>query len=265
MTNHAKKIQKSHQPITDTVPLRVVLQAVNQTGFSEEFKLLEEVGIDKEFASSSEERILGVETHTGKPTYLAATKDIIIDVALSYPIISYGMVVGDNGNFRLVTIGCTQRTHYVVMRGSVSFTFYIARSSLTVEEAVFELLTNNLIKGPRLYEKTAVILTDFFERLMTAVYTDLTILKTTIRTADKLDLPCKIYFDPEAPKDTMISVDGYVYGYDLNVYPKAQINKTLQVLEKQELRDRRKNPRAPEHMSAIEKRKLAQRLEKAFS
>ncbi|MNR45862.1 hypothetical protein D3C85_1647560 [compost metagenome] len=70
-----------------------------------------------------------------------------------------------------------------------------------------------------------------------------------------------MYIDPEDASKNMISVDGYVYAYDLNEYPKSQINRTLRVLEKQEKRDRRSTPRCVEHMNAREKQQLAQRLE----
>jgi hypothetical protein len=263
MQSQAKKNQISHNYVAS--PLAIVLQATNHPCDDEAFSLLSDLGIDNDFAQSTEERTLGVVTRTGKPTFRAHLHedpaDRVLKVVLEHPIISYGMIEGNKGDFRLITIGCTERTHYVVVRGSVSFTFYIPRSSITIEEAVFELLTNNLIKGPRIYEKTAAIIADFFPKIMSAVHQDLTILRTTIRTADKLDLPCRIYFDPENHDDCRISVDGYVYGYDLNEYPKAQINRTLRVLEKQEKRDRRAAPRCVEHMNARERQQLAQRLE----
>lgn len=264
MSSQTKKNAISHQSLTPSL-LEIVLQATNHPDDGENFSLLSDLGIDKAFAQSTEERVLRVIAITGKPTFRELTpntsRDGIVNVTLHHPIISYGMIQSDSGDFRLVTIGCTERTHYVVVRGCVSFTFYVPRSSITVEEAVFELLSNNLIKGPRIYEKTAAIIGDFFPKIMSAVYKDLTILRTTIRTADKLDLPCRIYFDPENHDDARISVDGYVYGYDLNVYPKAQINRTLRVIEKQEKRDRRAQHRCPEHMNAREKQLLAQRLE----
>ena len=267
MQTKAKKHELSHQGISAT-PLKVVIQATSlEEAFREDldFSLLSDMGIDTAFARSTEERVLRVVARTGKPTFRDRIDDThtdpVVSVTLNQPIISYGMMEGSNGDFRFITIGCTEQTHYVVVRGIVSFTFYVPRSSITIEEAVFELLTNNLIKGPRIYEKTAAIIGDFFPKIMTAVYDELTILKTTIRTADKLDLPCRIYFDPENPADAMISVDGYVYGYDLNVYPKQQINRTLRVIEKQEKRDRRATPRCPEHMNARERQQLAQRLE----
>jgi hypothetical protein len=262
MTSQAKKNAISHQYTPS--PLGIVLQATNHPGDGEAFSLLSDLGIDKEFAQSTEERTLVVLSQTGKPSFRTPAEensDRVVKVVLNHPIISYGMIEGNNGDFRLVTIGCTERTHYVVVRGSVSFTFYVPRSSITIEEAVFELLTNNLIKGPRIYEKTAAIIADFFPKIMSAVHSELTILRTTIRSADKLDLPCKIYIDPEDASKNMISVDGYVYAYDLNEYPKSQINRTLRVLEKQEKRDRRSTPRSVEHMNAREKQQLAQRLE----
>lgn len=264
MQTKAKKHEISHRGISGD-PLQIIVQAMHLENDGEEFCLLSDIGISDEFARSTEERTLRVVARTGAPTFIDRLEDThtdpVISVVLSHPIVSYGMMEGSNGDFRFITIGCTEQTHYIVVRDIVSFTFYVPRPSTTIEEAVFELLTNNLLKGPRIYEKTAAIIGDFFPRIMTAVHDDLTILRTTIRTADKLDLPCRIYFDPENPADSMISVDGYVYKYNLNVYPKSQINRTLRVIEKQEKRDRRAKPRCPEHMNARERQQLAQRLE----
>jgi hypothetical protein len=246
-------------------PLRVVLEASNRVEEGNGGVLITDLGLDQAFIDSTQERVLEVLSHTGKPKLNPEGPGPAVKVFLEGPIISYNMIVGDNGNFRFVAIGCTQRTHYVVVRGNVSFAFYVPEASTNMREAVLELLYNNLIKGPRIYIKTAMIITSFFEKIMQAVFPDPVELVTTIRSAEGEDMPCRIYFDPDAPQDAMISVGGYVYGYDLNVYPKAQINKTLRVIERNERRDRRATPRSPADMNFRERAQQISLLEKALA
>lgn len=267
MGSRTKKGETGHEK-TGHGSLKIALQAVNIPTDEEGFVALEDIGISKVFAESSEPRTLRIAPRSGVPSLREPTpendKEGVVKVLLEHPILSYGMIEGAGGEFRFITIGCTGCTHYVVVRGVVSFTFYVKATSVTIEEAVFELLVNNLLKGPRIYDKTAAIIKDFFPRIMSAVHKDPVILNTIIRTAEKLDLPCRIYFDPDDHSKNMISVDGYVYGYNLNDYPKPQINRTLRVLEKQEKRDRRAQHRCTEHMNALERQAMIENLEKAI-
>lgn len=249
------------RPAFSDSPLRVVLHASNIDGGGKDSMLITDLGLEESFIHASGARVLEVFVHTGKPKLDPNGPGPVVRVNLEHPIVSYNMLVGDNGNFRMVTIGCTERTHYVVMRGNISFAFYVPRSSMTMQDAVLELLFTNLLKGPRIYVKTAIIIHKFFEKIMACVFPDPVILTTTIRSIEQHEMPCRIYFDPDDIEGTMISIDGYVYGYDLNTYPKSQINKTLRVIAKGEKRDRRSVHRSAAHMNFREKQELAARLE----
>jgi len=56
-----------------------------------------------------------------------------------------------------------------------------------------------------------------------------------------------------------------VYGFNVNEYPKPQINRTLRIIERNENLDRRKRHRNPAHMNHREKAEMAKRLEQSLA
>lgn len=244
-------------------PLRVACQTGVQTKGEKNFVPLLEL-FSSNFVDSYEDRKTHISTATGLPveqppektTGTASVNRIAVEVLISRPIISFNMIVGDNNNFRFISIGCTDRTHYIIVRGNISFTFYVPSSSVTPRDAVHELLTNNLVKGPCVYLKSSTIIQDFFELILAAVYPEAGMYQTVIKTADDMVLPCRVYFDPAKPKDSSISIAGYVYPFDLNRYPRTQLNKAVRRLPQSEVTERIAAPRPFNKMSTLHRRQV---------
>lgn len=243
-------------------PLRVACQTGVQAKGEKNFVPLLEL-FSSNFVDSYEDRKTHISTATGLPveqppektTGTASVNRIAVEVLISRPIISFNMIVGDNNNFRFISIGCTDRTHYIIVRGNISFTFYVPSSSVTPRDAVHELLTNNLVKGPCVYLKSSTIIQDFFEMIMSAVYPERGVYQTIIKTANDMILTCRVYFDPAKPKDSGISIAGYMYSFDLNSYPRTQLNKTVSRLPRAEVKEHIDAPRPFNHTSTLYRRK----------
>lgn len=251
-------------PSVSNGALRTVLHATNHPSDDRDHCLIAHLGIDPAFIADPSDRTLEVYIHTGRPKVNPDAPGPSIKVMLKYPMISYNMIVGDHGNFRMIAIGSTERTHFAFVRGKISFAFYVPRSSVTMEDAIMELLYNNLIKGPRAYEKTASIIDNFYEKVLQCIFPDPVVLNTIITSFEGEEMPCRIYFDSEAPDDAMISIGGYVYGYNVNQYPRDQIQRTLKVVERKEKRDRRATHRSPNHMDHRERAAMNKRLEEVL-
>lgn len=243
-------------------PLRVVIQSgLIQPG--EDLAIPQLRFFTPDFLASCESRSFFICTKTGLPiedpkevrkeTETKSVNRIAVEVFINQPIVSFNQIVGDNGNFRFISVGCTERTHYVVIRGNVSFTFYAPFTSITPKDAVHALLNNNFIEGPRLYEKTAIIVQDFFYLIMAAVYPERDTYETTIKTITNLTLKCRVYFDPDKPKDSGISIEGYMYPFDMNTYPKPQLNRALRKMTKDELHEKYIAPRSIAFMTRKQK------------
>lgn len=265
VTSNLSDVPAELLPKFSSSPLRVVLHATNHPSKDGESTLITDLGIDPAFIADPSPRTLEVCVFTGRPKTDLDAPGATIKVMLEHPMISYNMMVGDNGNFRMLAIGCTERTHFAIVRSYASFAFYVPRSSMTMQDAILELLYNNLIKGPKIYDKSASIIHNFFEKALQAIFPDPVILTTVITSVEGHEMPCRIYFDPEDPKEAMISIDGYVYGFNVNEYPKPQINRTLRIIERNENLDRRKRHRNPAHMNHREKAEMAKRLEQSLA
>lgn len=151
-----------------------------------------------------------------------------LEINFNGAIKSYTQITGDNGNFRVVMIGLENRTHYIMVKGNVNFTFYVDASSSNAKEGLHALINSNLNKCPRVYRKTAMTVPNFYELIFTAVYKEKVILPISVTSKCGQKLRSKLYFDPANPKSNMISILGYVFPFNLHMFPKWQILKALE-------------------------------------
>lgn len=188
-------------------------------------KLLEsELGLDKK-SWSYDERLLRVDLTTGFPAVDPTTKHNYREVVLAEPITQYTVFDSKADNARFVVISGTTKTTYMIIRPGLSFSFVIDQSSLTPEEAVINLYTSNLNKGPLVFQKTAKLLPLFFNQLFRAVYKEPTILSMVIRHVSGSEVRVKLYVGSDDSSKDMISVCGQVFDVKLNEYPGQQINR----------------------------------------
>lgn len=259
------RVNPSRPPVKLKSPLRIVHHSSYCEPKTPVCVPLETIFPDKGFRESHDPRSIFISTATGlpienpalNPPAVPPREKPAIEVFLHKPIISLNIIADKEGLFRLVTVGCSDRTHYVFVRGKVLFSFYIPVSSVTAQDAIKELLTNNFIKGPCVYNKSSTILQDFFASILSAVYPERTIISTIIKSSIGITMSCRVYFDPAKPKETAISVNGYVYPFPLERYPRSAVIRAVSKLTEEEVANRREAPRSIAHMTPSQQREMS--------
>lgn len=199
------------------------LKFVLDTGPNE--KNLEELGMNRDFQRDTKNRMLEVNILTGLPAQQG--QDVPVHaIYITGPIIAFGVIATIGGDFRLSTI-CTQAsTTYLVMVGKKCFHFVYDKTARSGRDALEQLFTECLNRGPRGYENNNTMIPDFWDKLLTLLFPEGGILEFGLHTRERDYVPSRLYFTPGA-KDHTLSVGGLCYNLVFDKFPRESINKGL--------------------------------------
>lgn len=181
------------------------------------------VGLMPAFVASDVRRCLSIDVNTGKPAYRADKRNLM--VPFEDPIILYSILVAEDASTRIVIIGTTTRTYYLIGKERTGYFFIIAESSVDLKEAVINLYENNLNKGPEVFNRTQEAAPGFFSALFKVVFDDLLVHQFTVKSLGGTPVAARVYINPHDSSRDMISVSGWVQGLDLDNYPSEQIQR----------------------------------------
>ena len=187
-------------------------------------RALLDMGFTSEFLESTERRDVTFSKITALPVF-GETKQPTKVIPVRHRIVGVHSFWSTDKKVALTILQCVDRTHYFVVRGKSSFFFELAGTSVTPKEAVIRLLNNNLVKGERYYTTTAFIMPGFWCELLLVVCKEPEIIDMTFNTRDGSPVPSRLYFDPKAPTECILSVGGHCYAYNPNVYPRGELTR----------------------------------------
>lgn len=182
-----------------------------------------ELGLTANDCKSFDSRIVRVDINKGIINPDLTDKKSFRDLTLEDPIVSYTLFETEDGRSRFLAIGCTGKTVYMIIRKDLSYSFVIDVSSLNPLEAVTNLYISNLNKGQASFNKTAGLLSNFFENLFSAVLEDRTILAFEVTRFSGTVANVRLYVNPKDHTENMLSVNNYVFDVELNKFPGRQI------------------------------------------
>lgn len=182
-----------------------------------------ELGLTPYDCKSFETRVVRVDINKGVINPALTDKKSFRDLTLEDPIVSYTLFETEDGRSRFLAIGCTGKTVYMIIRKDLSYSFVIDVSSLNPLEAVTNLYISNLNKGQASFNKTAGLLSNFFENLFSAVLEDRTILAFEVTRFSGTIANVRLYVNPKDHTENMLSVNNYVFDVELNKFPGRQI------------------------------------------
>jgi len=222
---------KAAVAVTHKKTLRVVID----TGANE--KRLEQQGFSRDFQRASGEREVYIVLETGLVAKPEDKDRKQATIRIEGALIAYGQVESHDHDFRMVMLSTQRRTYFLVVNGPVKFIFFITTASVNMKDAVRGLLNDNLLRGPKFYEKTAGIMQDFWFRLLSSVITEPEIIEINLRSVNNHTVPSRVYFNPNNQTESILSIGGYCFDYQLQNFPREEIAKgTGQWMREQEKR-----------------------------
>lgn len=205
-----------------------------------------EIGFTRDFIKSPKLRTLAIDITSGYPLAAATTwphRIVELEGAISmYTIIEHE----DPEQFRLVMIGCGERTVYLVIKPKLAYSFVLDAVSLDATEGVLNLYAHQLDKGNGLFTSTIGILDDLFYKLFAAVVDSPTLQTFQIRHIKGDVMKMKLYLFPQQPDKNMLSSNGWVFDVHLSEFPGKQISRGFN-LQQKELRKKRDQVESREH------------------
>lgn len=186
---------------------------------------LEEIGFSRPFQREAIVRPVIVNTQTGLPTTKEeAGRGNWREVLIKNPIVSYGVITSVDEEFKLAFVSTTRNLYFVAMSGVTVWTFIVDGSANDVREAVRTLFNDSLVRGPRTYNNNNTMVPNFWQRALSLVYPEPTIIEIGLRNKEQQYVPSRVYFHPEQPQLNILAAGGFCYDFQLDEFPRESIN-----------------------------------------
>lgn len=202
------------------------LVIATDTGANE--KRLEEVGFPRDFQRETCERILTLSISDNKP----ATKEEAgygnwHEVRIKGSVTAFGVITTVDKSFRLMFTACQQFIFFTAVSGKKVWSFLIEGTAQDAKGAIRTLFNDSLLRGPKAYDNNNTMVPDFWQKALSLVYPEPSIIEVGLRNKEQQYVPSRVYFFPEQPERNTLAAGGYCYHLDLAVFPREAINKGM--------------------------------------
>lgn len=192
-------------------------------------------------APSTEQTLVRVDTRNGQFVLQDAEAEHAVYAKFEGPIVSHGMLTDEEGRFRLIALGGVDKTQFIVVRDSTIFMFALPVTSRSLKDAIIELMIHNLGNSATGYKRTARTINGFFTKALKPLIKERIVFAAGLVNWSQVQMKVRVYLDPKDLSDSMISINGYVYGWDPDDYPNDQVGRECRRIK----RHHRCKPRTP--------------------
>lgn len=200
------------------------LHIITDTGANE--KKLEEAGFPRELQRNTFKRMITLDIVNLKPsTKEEAGHGNWHEIYVKGAIVSFGVIANYENDFRLMFLASPDTICFTVVSGKKVWTFVVEGTATDVRSAVRTMFNDSLLRGPKAYDRNNVIIPNFWQKILSLVYPEPTIIEIGLRNKEQQYVPSRVYFYPEQPWNNTLSSGGYCYHLDLDVFPRESINK----------------------------------------
>ena len=192
---------------------------------------IQNIGFSEDFIKSELARTFRINIKNGFPVLGEGEHPESITFGIKGEMASYTILASEPESFILVCVGTTSQTFYLALsKGKKAAYFYTAFPSYHGRHAIRGLLHFNLLNGPKAYNRTANLVPQFFKRALSAVYTQVSVIHVTISVLKQgegrenyREYTAKYHLNPNNRRATILSIEGYCFDVDLDVYPRMQL------------------------------------------
>ncbi len=184
-----------------------------------------DAGATEEELSIKHERLVAIDAGNAKLVFGKNTKGKIRDIAVEGQILGSASLVSPDLDYKIVIVFTSTRTYFTLLPDGKIFGFYIPVVSGNAQEAVMNLIANNLARGKDTFEKTCNRLYPkalFLWELVHAVSPEDKFLDLKLSTGNRNDaktVPGKLFFYRGQRAKTILSVGGYCLDFNFKDYP----------------------------------------------
>lgn len=169
--------------------------------------------------------MLRVDLRSGQFVLQEAEAEHCVYVKFEGPLTSHGMLIDEEGRFRVIVVGGLDKTQYIVVRDETIFMFHLEKTVRSLREAMVELMIHNLGNSAIPYKRTARTINQFFTKAFRAVLKENMVFQAGLVNWSQTQMKCRVYLNAKDPADSMISINGFVYGWNPDDYPTDQVSK----------------------------------------
>lgn len=187
-------------------------------------------GATEEELSIKHERLVAIDAGNAKLVFGKNTKGKIRDIAVEGQILGSASLVSADLDYKIVIVFTNTRTYFTLLPGGKIFGFYIPVVSGNAQEAVMNLIANNLGRGKETFEKTAARLYPnalFLWELVHAVTPEDKFLDLKLTSGNRNDtkvVPAKLFFYRGQRSKTILSIGGYCLDFNFKDYPETYLD-----------------------------------------
>lgn len=182
-------------------------------------------GATEEELSLKHDRMVALDAGSVKLVFGKTTKGKIRDIMVEGQILGSASLVSSELDYKILIVFTSTRTYFNLLPGGKIFGFYIPAVSKNAQEAVLNLIANNLARGKDTFEKTAARLYPnalFLWELVHAVSPEDAFLDLKLSSGPRGDVktvPAKLFFYRGQRSKTILSIGGYCLDFNFKDYP----------------------------------------------
>lgn len=225
-------VAKKANPVVAT-PETATAPALSVVKKDQLFRLVSELtradliaaGATEQELSKKQERMVAIDAGNAKLVFGNNVKGRIRDITVEGQIIGSASLASSELDYKILITFTDTRTYFTLLPGAKLFGFWVPAVSKNAQEAVLNLITNNLARGKDTFEKTANRLYPealFFWELMHAVCPENATLEMEVATSIRgsaVKAPAKLFFYRGERAKTILSIGGYCYDFNFKDYP----------------------------------------------
>lgn len=171
------------------------------------------------------DRMVQLDAGSAKLVFGKNVKGKIRDILVEGQILGSASLVSSELDYKILILFTSTRTYFTLLPGAKLFGFYIPNVSDDAQEAVLNLIANNLARGQDTFEKTCNRLYPkalFLWELLHAVTPEDKFLDLKLTNGPRGDVKtvaAKLFFYRGQRSKTILSIGGYCLDFNFKDYP----------------------------------------------
>jgi len=142
-----------------------------------------------------------------------------LEVTIEGSIEHYSIVMSEDERFIMAFVGTSECSVYVTIEPKQTRHFIIDGEAQSLRGSLIRLLEHNLCKGERMFQQTVSFYPRLFYKLFTLFGSAPALYRVSPVHLKGDILRGKVYIYPEEPSRNAISINGWVYNFDLDKFP----------------------------------------------
>lgn len=174
-----------------------------------------------------ESRMFSVDVSKGELVFEKGLRGNIKEVLTEGRILATYSLTGEELGHNVLIVATSERTYFHMLPGSKCYGFYVPAVSLSLQDAVINLLSNNLVRGKEIFEKTSSRLSPyalFLLEMALVAFPEGGVVTLPLAMGSREEpvvVPVKLHLDGALDSAAFLAVGNQTVDFDFLMFPEG--------------------------------------------